>query len=104
MSVVTDVVFVACFKPDVARFVELVSELYWHGEHTPRPQQDDGPKVSGATVFNFGFNYASDELLAALRAEKWSSHAVLWIYHEARDGPEIWVDGELVRDATLETM
>lgn len=102
MSVVTDVVFVAFYRPDADRFAALVSEHYWNGEHTPRPQEDDGPKVPGATVFNFGFNYASDELIAALRAEKWESHTVLWIDQEAHDGPEIWVDGKLARDAPIE--
>ena len=101
MSVVTDVVFVASYREDADRFAAIASEHYWNGEHTPTPQEDDGPKVSGAIVFNFGFNYASDELIAALRAEQWKDHTVLWIYYESNDGPEIYVDGKLVCDARI---
>lgn len=102
MSNVTDVVFVASYGPDAERAAQIASEHYWNGEHTPTPLDDSGPRTSGATVYNFGFNYAEETLLEAFRTEKWHGHTVLWIHSEHRDGPEIWVDGTRIRATTFE--
>lgn len=102
MSNVTDVVFVASYR-DADRFAQLVSEHYWNGKHTPKPLEDGGPKASGAQVFNFGFNYATEELLTALRDEKWTGHTMLWIRSEHCDGPEVWVDGKRILEAKFDT-
>ena len=99
MSVVTDVVFVADYRADADRFAALVSEFYWSNEHVPSPLEDQGPDVSGAQAFNFGFDRMMPEFREALVNEKWRGHTMLWICDEGKDGPDVWVDGKQIREA-----
>ena len=82
MSLVTDVTVILVDHRDRARLEELFRE---HEGIDAEPVDTQGSKVAGAYTYAFGLNYATTELLDALRAGPWANGTVVFIDSEAED-------------------
>jgi hypothetical protein len=93
MRVVTSCIFIAELAEDAETYQRIVAEMYnrYETPYEVSPVESGGPKVAGGYVFYNGFDYASTEMLEALKAEMWQGACVLWWDRDNEEGPRIFI-------------